>query len=74
MDVPVQVMCPCRGGVASPASQTLEESETAHVVVFEGGGVDWLVGQLPRDLRKMGALGKIMLQSDQEKTHLGCAQ
>ena len=26
----------------------------AHVVPFKGGGVDWLVGQLLRDLRENG--------------------
>ena len=26
----------------------------AHVVPFKGGGVDWVVSQLVRDLRKMG--------------------
>ena len=39
----------------------------AHVVPFKGGGVDWLVGQLIRDLRKMGVHGKVVLKSDQEK-------
>ena len=38
----------------------------AHVVPFKGGGVDWQVGQLLRDLRKMGAHGKVILKSDQE--------
>ena len=38
----------------------------AHAVPFKGGGVDWLVGQLLRDLRKMGAHGKVILKSDQE--------
>ena len=38
----------------------------AHVVPFKGGGVDWLVGQLVRDLRKMGVHGKVVLESDQE--------
>ena len=42
----------------------------AHVVPFKGGGVDWLVGQLLRDLRKMGAHGKVTLKSDQENAIL----
>ena len=37
-----------------------------HVVPFKGGGSDWLVEQLLRDLRKMGAHGKVNLMSDQE--------
>ena len=42
----------------------------AHVVPFKGSGVDWLVGQLLRDLRKMGVHGKVILKSDQENTIL----
>ena len=42
----------------------------AHMVPFKGGGVDWLVGQLLRDLRKMGAHGKVILKSDQENAIL----
>ena len=42
----------------------------AHVVPFKGGGVDWLVGQLLRDLRKMGVHGKVILKSDQENAIL----
>ena len=42
----------------------------AHVVPFKGGGVDWLVGQLLRDLRKMDAHGKVILKSDQENAIL----
>ena len=42
----------------------------AHVVPFKGGGVDWLVGQLLRDLGKMGAHGKVILKSDQENALL----
>ena len=42
----------------------------AHVVPLKGGGVDWLVGQLLRDLRKMGAHGKVILKSDQENAIL----
>ena len=34
----------------------------AHVVPFKGGGVDWLVGQLIRDLRKIGVHGKVVLK------------
>ena len=39
---------------------------TAHVVPFKGGGVDWVVAQLIRDLRKMGVHGKVVLKSDQQ--------
>ena len=42
----------------------------AHVVPFKGGGDDWLVGQLLRDLRKMGVHGKVILKSDQENAIL----
>ena len=42
----------------------------AHVVPFKGGGVDWLVGQLMRDLRKFGVHGKVILKSDQENAVL----
>ena len=42
----------------------------AHVVPFKGGGVDWLVGQLLRDLRKMGVHGEVILRSDQENAIL----
>ena len=42
----------------------------AHVVPLKGGGVDWLVGQLLRDLRKMGAHGKVILKSDRENAIL----
>ena len=42
----------------------------AHVVPFKGGGVDWLVGQFLRDLRKMGVHGKVILKSDQENAIL----
>ena len=38
----------------------------AHVVPFKGGGVDWLVEQLIRDLRKVGVHGKVVLKIDQE--------
>ena len=38
----------------------------AHVVPFKGAGVDWVVSQLVRDLRKMGIHGKVILKSDQE--------
>ena len=34
------------------------------------GGVDWLVGQLLRDLRKMGVHGKVILKSEQENAIL----
>ena len=37
----------------------------AHVVPFKGGGDDWLVGHLLRDLRKMGVHRKVILKSDQ---------
>ena len=42
----------------------------ARVVPFKGGGVDWLVGQLIRDLRKMVVHGKVILKSDQENAIL----
>ena len=42
----------------------------AHVVPFKRGGVDWSVGQLLRDLRKMGACGKVILKSGQENAIL----
>ena len=42
----------------------------AHVVPLKGGGVDWLVGQLLRDLRKLGVHGKVILKSDQENAIL----
>ena len=42
----------------------------AHVVPFKGGGDDWLVGQLLRDLRKMGVHRKVILKSDQENAIL----
>ena len=42
----------------------------ARVVPFNRGGVDWLVGQLLRDLRKMGVHGKVTLKSDQENAIL----
>ena len=38
----------------------------AHVVPFKGGGVDWLMVPLIRDLRKMGVHGEVVLKSDQE--------
>ena len=38
----------------------------AHAVPFKGGGVDWLVCQLQRDLRKLGLHDKVILKSDQE--------
>ena len=40
------------------------------MVQFKSGGVDWLVGQLLRDLRKMGVTGKVILKSDQENAIL----
>ena len=42
----------------------------AHVVPFKGVGVDWLVGQLLRDSRNMGAHEKVILNSDQENAIL----
>ena len=42
----------------------------AHVVPAKGGGVDWLVEQLVRDLRKLGLHGKVILKSDQENAVL----
>ena len=42
----------------------------ARVVPFKGGGVDWLVGQLIRDLRRMVVHGKVILKSDQENAIL----
>lgn len=42
----------------------------AHAVPFKGGGVDWLVGQLQRDLRKLGLHDKVILKSDQENAVL----
>ena len=42
----------------------------AHVVPYKGGGADWLVGQLLRDLKKMGAHGKVILKSAQENATL----
>ena len=42
----------------------------AHVVPYKGAGVDWVVGQLVRDLRKMGIHGKVILKSDQESAIL----
>ena len=42
----------------------------AHVVPFKGSGVDWLVAQLLRDLRKFGLHGKVILKSDQENAVL----
>ena len=37
----------------------------AHVVPYKGAGADWVVGQVVRDLRKMGIHGKVILKSDQ---------
>ena len=45
----------------------------AHVVPFKGAGADWVVGQLLRDLRKMGVHGKVILKSDQENAIFGRA-
>ena len=42
----------------------------AHMVPFKGGGVNWLVEHLIRDLRKMGVHGKVILKSDQENAIL----
>ena len=42
----------------------------ACVVPFKGGGLDWLVRQLLRDLRKMSVHGKVILKSDQENATL----
>ena len=42
----------------------------AHVVPLKGGGVGKLLEQLLRDLRKMGAHGKVTLKSDQENAIL----
>ena len=46
----------------------------ARVVPFKGGGVDWLVGQLIRDLRKILVHGKVILKSGPRERHLGCFQ
>ena len=45
-------------------------SRKEDVVPCKGGGADWLEGQLLRDLRKMGAHGKVVLKSDQENAIL----
>ena len=42
----------------------------ARVVPFKRGGVDWLVGQLIRDLRRMVVHAKVILKSDQENVIL----
>ena len=42
----------------------------ARVVPCKGGGVDWLVGQLIRDLRRMVVHAKVILKSDQENVIL----
>ena len=46
----------------------------AHVVPFKGGGVEWLVGQLLRDLRKMGCRRKSNSQERPSERHIGCSQ
>ena len=38
----------------------------AHVVPYKGAGVEWLGEQLARDLRRLGAHGRVVLKSDQE--------
>ena len=38
----------------------------AHVVPLKGAGVDWIVDQLVRDVRKLGIHGKVILKRDQE--------
>lgn len=38
----------------------------AHVVPFKGGGVQWMVDQLLRDIRKLGIHGKVILKGDPE--------
>ena len=45
----------------------------AHVVPHKGD-VEWLVKQLVRDLRKLGAHGKVILKSDQESAILDLLQ
>ena len=61
------------GGESVPVMVGLEKKTMmmlCHLVPFKGGGVDWLVGQLLRDLRKMGVHGKEILESDQENAIL----
>ena len=61
------------GGESVPVMVVREKRSKmmlAHAVPFKGGGVDWLVGQLLRDLRKMGVYGKVILKSDQENAIL----
>ena len=61
------------GGESVPAMVgrgTRTKMMIASVVPFKGGGMDWSVGQLLRDWRKMGAHGKVVLNSDQENANL----
>ena len=40
----------------------------AHAVPFKGAGVDWLAGQLCRDIKKCGYHGRVVLRGDQERS------
>ena len=42
----------------------------AHVVPYKGGGVEWVIDQLEKGLRKFGIHGKVILNSDQENAIL----